>query len=294
MILIGQSIQSMSRTVKEAIENRRPELITNMAMSQAKSGADYIDLNLFSIMTETVAAMQWTVNAVQGVVDLPLLISTTNPEAMEVGLKLCNKRAVINSASGMEESKEKIFPLAVKYPVDVIVGLYNEQGAPPNADERAILALELVEYANNLGISSENIWIDPMVYPVSTNQDQVVACIEFIQMIDDVVPGAKIITGVSNVSSGVAPKELREILNRTFFVILRRHNQYAGIVNVRDKELVRLDRGELPQLAQLVHRAMDEEYTDEASLASEEAAYMKATNFILGRKPYSRSAFKGF
>lgn len=292
MILIGESIHTMSETMQELIKSRNPGPIQELAISQTEAGANYLDLNLCSIMTETEAAMEWVVNTVQDVVDLPLLIDTTNPDAMEVGLKLCKKRPVINSANGMKESKEKMLPMAAKYPADVVLGIYDEQGAPPSADERAMLAVDLVEYANELGIPTENIWVDPGLYPVSNNQDHVVACIEFIQMIDDVVPGIKTITGISNVSTGVVPAELRKILNRTFFVIGRRYNQYAAIVDVLDKKLVQLNRGENPEIVQLIHRAMDEEDIDLASLSPEEAAHVKASHFFLGREPFSLSALK--
>jgi cobalamin-dependent methionine synthase I len=292
MILVGQSIQSMSKTVKEAVDNRNPEPIKRLAKDQAKAGADYLDLNLCSIVTDIVGAMQWVIDTVQDVVDLPLLINTTNPEAMEAGLKQCSKRPVINSANGMQDSKMNMLPLAAEYPADVILGTYDERGAPPSGDERAMLALELVEYSNDLGIPTESIWIDPAVYPVSTNQEQAVACIEFLQMIDDVIPGSKTITGISNISSGGVPKKLRRIINRTFFIILKRYNQYAGIVDVLDKELVHLNRGELPEIVQLIHRVMDEEEIGIASLSSVESAYGKAAYFLLGKEPYSQSALR--
>jgi len=282
----------MSETMQELIKNRNPEPIQELAISQTEAGANYLDLNLCSIMTETEAAMEWVVNIVQDVVDLPLLIDTTNPDAMEIGLKLSKKRPVINSANGMKESKEKVLPLAAKYPADVVLGIYDEQGAPPSADERAMLAVDLVEYANELGIPTENIWVDPGLYPVTNNQEHVVACIEFIQMIDDVLPGIRTITGISNVSTGVVPTELRKILNRTIFVIGRRYKQYAAIVNVLDKKLVQLNRGDSPEILQLIHRAMDEEDMDLAPLSHKEAAYVKATHFFLGREPFSLYALK--
>jgi cobalamin-dependent methionine synthase I len=289
MILIGQNIQTMSKRVREAIENLYPEPIKRLAMMQSEAGADYLEINLCSIMTKTVEAMKWIVDTVQEVVDLPLFINTTNPTAMEEGLKLCKKKAVINSANGMRESKEKIIPLAVKYCADVVIGTYDEQGAPPSADERAIMALELIKYANGLGISTGNIWLDPGLYPVGSNQDQVIASLEFIKMIQDVVPGIKTVTGTSNVSIGGLPNEAKKILNRSFLVIAQRYNQYAAIVNVFDKDLVRLNIGELPQIVRLIHRAMDGEDLDMRSLSAEEVSYVKATQFFLGKEPFSQS-----
>ena len=292
MILIGESIHTMSEAMQELIKNRNPDPIRELAICQAEAGANYLDLNLCSIMTGTAAAMEWVVNTVQDTVDLPLVIDTTNIDAMEVGLKLSKKRPVINSVNGMNESKEQMLPLAVKYDADVVMGIYDENGAPPSADERAMLAVDLVEYANELGISTEKIWVDPGLYPLTNDQEHVAACMEFIQMIEDVLPDVKTITGISNVSTGVEPSELRRILNRTAFVMGQRYNQYAAIVNVLDKTLVQLNTGENPEIVELIHRAMDEEGMDVKSLSPEEAPYAKATRFLLGREPFSLSVLK--
>ena len=290
MILVGQNIQCMSKRVKEAVNKRNAMPIKKLAKDQADAGADYLDINLCSIMTDIVGAMQWAIDTVQDVVDLPLLINTTNPEAMEAGLKQCRKRPVINSANGMQDNKKRILPLAAEYPADVILGTYDEQGAPPSGEERATLAMELVEYANEIGIKTENIWIDPAVYPLSTNQEHAVACIEFMQMINDVVPGVKTVTGISNISSGACPQKVKKIINTTFFIILERCNQYAGIIDTLDKDLVQINRGELPEIVQLIHRVMDEEEIDMNSFSLLERAYAKATCFLVGKEPYSQSA----
>ena len=81
---------------------------------------------------------------------------------------------------------------------------------------------------------------------------------------------------------------MRGILNRTLFVMLERYNQHAGIVDILDQELVRLNRGELPDVVQLIHQAMDEEI-DVATLSEEEAKYVKTVNVLLGRSIYSNS-----
>lgn len=288
MILIGENVHTQSKVINGAIESRNPEPIQKLASQEAEAGADYLDLNLGPLLNDPEETVQWVINTVQEVSDLPLSIDTPSAVAMEAGLKLCKKRAVINSANGMQDSKEKMLPLAAKYPADVILLTFDEKGVPATADDRAESILETVDYANELGISTENIWIDAILYPIITNQDHVVQYIEFIKIIEDVLPGAKTATGISNVSSCGVPKELRGILNRTLFVMLERYNQHAGIVDILDQELVRLNRGELPDVVQLIHRAMDKEI-DVATLSEEEAKYVKTVNVLLGRSIYSNS-----
>ena len=116
MILIGENIHTTSKAINEAIEGRNPEPLHKMAIQEAETGADYLDLNLGPLMNDPEEIMQWVVNTVQDVIDLPLCLDTTNSVAMEAGLKLCKKRPVINSANGMQDSKEKMLPLRGKIP----------------------------------------------------------------------------------------------------------------------------------------------------------------------------------
>ena len=82
-------------------------------------------------------------------------------------------------------------PLSKKYSVGLVLSVINDAGLPSDADERAASILESLEYANELGIENEDIWIDPVLLPVGVDQRQVLSYMEFIQMIPDLAPGAK-------------------------------------------------------------------------------------------------------
>jgi len=76
--------------------------------------------------------------------------------------------------------------------------------------------MDTATYANELGISNEDICVDPIILPVSTageGQGFAVACLEFIKILEDVLPNVKSTVGLSNISNGV-PSELRPLLNR--------------------------------------------------------------------------------
>jgi len=288
MILIGENIHTLSKKISSAIENRDPGPIRTLSSQQAEAGAHYLDINLGPLQDKPAETAQWVVRTVQEVVDLPLCIDTPNPVALEAALEICTKRAVINSANCTQEGKEKILPLAAKYPADVIILIFSETGVPPTADERAESILETIDYANDLGIPTENIWLDAVIYPIITNQDQVKEYIEFVKIIEDVVPGTKTVTGISNVSSCGVPSDLRPILNQTLFAILDRYNQYAGIVDMRDRDLLRLNQGEPSHIVELIHRAMEGE-VDVSSFSKEAARYVKTVNVLLGREIFSSS-----
>ncbi|MBW2039633.1 MAG: dihydropteroate synthase [Deltaproteobacteria bacterium] len=289
MILIGESIHVIARDVNEAVKERNPKVIQDLAVAQAEAGADYIDLNVGPARKDPEEMMQWIVNAVQEAVDLPLSIDTMNPVAMEAGLKVCKKRPLLNSASNKTESKQQMLPLAKKYDCDVVISVIADYGMPPDVDERVSSILEVVEHANGLGIPNESIWVDPIILPISTageGQRHAAANLEFIKILPDLLPGVKSTVGLSNVSNGV-PKELRPILNQTFAVMLQRNGLYSAIADVLEKAFVRLVRGEMPEISDLIHKVMDGEEVELSSLSKEEKDYVKTAEVMIGKTLYS-------
>jgi 5-methyltetrahydrofolate corrinoid/iron sulfur protein methyltransferase len=288
MILIGEDLNVMSNEISQAIKERNLEPIRECVEGQAKNGMDYLDVNVGPVRKDPEGTMEWLVNAVQGFTELPLCLDTTNPVAMEAGLKACKEKALINSASGTTESRATMLPLASKYSAGVVLSVMNDAGLPADAEERASSIMESVEVANELGIPNEDIWVDPVLLPIGVDQRQVTAYLEFIQMLPDLAPGVKSTCGLSNLAYG-APKELKGLLNRTFLVMVARYGQHSAIVGGFDIELIRLIRGEISDMIDLIYRAMDDEDIDITSLPQKEQEYVKTTHVLMGKSLYSHS-----
>ena len=288
MILIGESIHVISKDVSDAVRDRNPKVIQELTIAQTKAGADYIDVNLGPAKREPEESTQWLVNTIQEVTDLPLSIDTLNSVAMEAGLKVCKKRPLLNSASGKAVSKEKMLPLAVKYKTDVVISVITDAGCPPDIDSRSESIMETIALANDMGIPNEDIWVDPIILPVSADQKQVTEAIEFIGILQDLLPGVKSTVGLSNVSNGT-PDHLRGILNRTYMVMLERKGQYSAIADVLDEELVKLNKGELPQIVDLIYKVMDGEDIDLAALPKNEQDYVKTAKVLMSQILYSHA-----
>jgi cobalamin-dependent methionine synthase I len=288
MVLIGESIHIISKNVNDAVKERNPQVIQDLAKKQTEAGADYIDLNLGPAKKDPEEVTQWLVDTIQGVSDLPISVDTLNPVAMEAGLKACKKRPLLNSASGRTDSKERVLPLAKKYNTDVVISVLTDRGCPPDIDSRIESIMGTVALANEMGIPNEDIWIDPIILPVSADQKQVKEALEFTGVLADLLPGVKSTVGLSNVSNGT-PEELRPMLNRTYMVMLGRNGLYSAIADVLDKDLVRLNKGELPKIVDLIHKTMDGEAVDMGSLSKEEQDYVKTAKVLLGDTLYSHA-----
>jgi 5-methyltetrahydrofolate corrinoid/iron sulfur protein methyltransferase len=288
VVCVGENINVMSKTIGPAIKERRSEPVLEMARHQENVGIDLLDLNIGPSRKAGEEVMDWLVREVQAVVNKPCSLDTTNPVAMEAGLKAHRGKALINSVSLQPERLEKVLPMAKTYGASVIGLLWGVEGMPRDANERAALAVDFIYQANNLGIPTEDIWIDPIVSPVSVEINQVLSCLEFMAMLKEIAPEAKSIVGLSNISNGT-PTHLRHHLNRAYLAMLMKHGVYSAIVDAYDQELLDLAKGKMPEIVGLVHRVMDGEEPDLKSFSPKEASYVKSAKVLLGKSLYSHS-----
>lgn len=288
MILIGENIHIIAGPVSRSIRQRDPEVIQELAREQSEAGADFLDLNIGPARRNPEETMQWLVNTVQQVTDVPLSLDTMNSVAMGAGLKICKKRPLLNSASGRTDSKQLMLPLAKKYSTNVVISVLTDKGCPPEVESRTDSIMDTVSLANSMGIPNEDIWVDPIILPVGADQKQVRAALDFMQILQDLLPGVKSTVGLSNISNGT-PEHLRPILNRTYMMMLKRNGLYSAIADVKDADLIRLDRGQMPDIVDIIYRTMDGEDIDLSSLTPIQRDYAKTTKVLMGDILYSHA-----
>jgi len=279
----------MSKTIGSAMKERDPKPIQQMAVAEAEAGADFLDVNIGPARKGGAEMMEWLVKTIHEVVDLPLSLDTTNIEAMEAGLKAHKKgRPLVNSVSCQTDRIDAGLDLVKKYDALMVGLLWGTDGMPRDANERAAHAVDLCFKANEKGIKNEDVFIDPIVTPISGEINQVLACTEFMGMLQDLAPGCKSIVGLSNVSNG-APDNLRPALNRAYVLMLHKQGLYSAIVDAADKEIMDVCKGERPELPELVSRVMAGEQVDLGSLPKQQQDYVKTVNVLMGKSLYSDS-----
>lgn len=238
MIVVGERIHIISPKVKAAIEERDTKAIQDLALRQVEAGSNFIDLNIGPSKKAGVEIMEWVVDSVQAVTDTPLSLDTTNAAAMEAGLKKLKRRGLVNSASGEQVRLTSMTPLAAKYDCDLIALTVTEKGIPSDCSGRAAVALDLITAACEHGISSDRLYLDPLVLPVSADQAGVMETIESIRVFKQLVePAPKTIIGLSNVSNG-APNENRPLINKVFMVMCLGAGLDSAIADPLDTELM--------------------------------------------------------
>ncbi|MCM8767161.1 MAG: dihydropteroate synthase [Candidatus Omnitrophica bacterium] len=290
MILIGENINIMNKKIKEAMVNRKKELIQKIAVESKNNGMHYLDLNIGPARKDGPFLIEWLIKAIREVCDLPLSIDTTNIEALKVGLEMEGEKAIINSIQGVEERMEELLPLVKKYNCKFIGLLLSKEGMPRDENERGAIAANFLAKIDEYGISHDKVYFDPIVLPVRFQQEQVVATLEFMKMFKELFPDCNSTCGLSNVSNG-ALNELRGLLNRTYLVMLWKYGMDSAIVDAYDKELVSIINHQREDIKNLIWKAMDGEI-DISSLSEHEKNYVKTVYVLQGKSIYSDSYLK--
>ena len=243
MLVIGECIHVISDKVRKAIEGRDKAFIQDLALRQVEKGAHVLDLNIGPQKRTGPEVMTWMVETIQEITDVPLSLDTTNPAAIETGLKLSKKQAIINSTDATEERLSALMPLAARYKANIIALTLGKVGLPTSADARIELALNnIIPVAEEFGVPMGNIYFDPLVLTVNGNQDQAMEtlnAVRFFKQMSD--PPPKTTCGLSNVSNS-CPPEIRPILNRIFLVMLLGAGLDSAIVDPLDDDLMEVVR----------------------------------------------------
>jgi 5-methyltetrahydrofolate corrinoid/iron sulfur protein methyltransferase len=238
MLIIGENIHIISPTVKAAVADRDEQTIQRLALEQVEHGADLLDLNIGPQKRRGVEVMEWIVEAVQAVTDVPLSLDTTNMAAIEVGLKRVKQQAMINSTSADPDRLNTGMPLAAQYNAKIIALTMGKSGIPTTAEGRVEMAMEvLVPKAMELGIPMSDLYLDPLVLTVNGTQEhapETLNAVRFFKQLSDPPPMS--VVGLSNISNSI-PHENRSLLNRTFLVMLMAAGLDAAIADPLDQQL---------------------------------------------------------
>lgn len=240
MILIGENIHIISKTVRQALEERDENFVKNLA--KIMQNCDVIDLNVGPANGKFDMIFEWLVPLVN---NQNLSFDSTNIGAIKNGLALASepKKCFINSTSADDEKLETLTDLALEYNCNLIaLAMSKETGIPKDADGRMELIFKIYEKCMEKGLESDKIFFDPLILPLNVDQSQANEVINTIRMVKEgFEPKVNAVVGLSNISNGM-PSELRPLVNRVFGVMLFGAGLDCAIVDAKDEELLRIMR----------------------------------------------------
>ena len=237
MILVGELINASRKSIAPAIEAQDAAQIQKVARDQHEAGANYIDVNAGIFVGQEPEYLSWLVETVQAEVDGPCCIDSPDPKAIEAALAAHkgSGAAMINSISLEKERYEALLPVVAGTDLKVVALCMSDAGMPETTDQRLAIADELINSLVKNRVPVENIFVDPLVQPLSTRND---FGIEFLNAVESIVtrfPGIHSMCGLSNISYGLPE---RKMLNQTFMVMAIAKGLDGAIVNPLDRRMM--------------------------------------------------------
>ena len=206
--VIGERINPTGKKrFQQALREYDLNYILERGIEQQDAGADILDVNVGLPGLDEPKMMADVVKALQGVVTLPLQIDSSDPAAIEAGLRVCNGKAIVNSVNGKREVLDSVLPIVKKYGAAVVGLTMDENGIPQTAEARFEIAERILSAALAHGIPREDVFIDCLTLTVSAQQEQAVQTLKAVRRVTEEL-GLHTVLGVSNISFGL-PDRMR-------------------------------------------------------------------------------------
>jgi 5-methyltetrahydrofolate--homocysteine methyltransferase len=245
-IFVGERTNVIgSRRFKELVAGGQVEEAAEIGRAQVRAGAQVLDVCLANPDRDEKMDMDAFMATLARKVKVPLMIDSTDADVIELALRHCQGKAIVNSINleDGEERFEKVVPLLRTYGGAVIVGCIDEDKQQGMAVTRA-RKLAIAERSYDLltrkyGVPARDLIFDALVFPVGTGDTNYVGSavetIEGIRAIKARFPECRTILGISNVSFGL-PAAGREVLNSVFLYHCTKAGLDYAIVNTERLE----------------------------------------------------------
>ena len=220
------------KKLKEALLKGDMDYLAREAIGQEEAGAELLDLNVGVPGLDEPAVMERAAAAVAEATDLPLQIDSSDPKAIEAGIRKYSGVPLVNSVNGEGAVMDAVFPLVKKYGAVVLGLTMDRNGVPRTAEERLQIAERILSRAEEYGIPRHRVMIDTLVLTASAEQPLVKETLQALTLVRKL--GVQTALGVSNVSFGLPD---RPRLNRAFLAAALQAGLTMPIMNPMDGEM---------------------------------------------------------
>ncbi|MCL2818471.1 MAG: homocysteine S-methyltransferase family protein [Actinomycetia bacterium] len=196
------------------------------ANEQERDGADLLDINVGGPGVDQLVMLPEVTFAVAAVSNLPLVLDTSDPDALEAALRIYPGRALINSVNGDPQNYGRVFELANRYGACLIALALDERGISNTALGRITVIEKLIEHAKLAGIGRERLVVDSLVLAEAADPDAPQLTLKTLKAVKRL--GLATVLGISNVSFGLPD---RAAVNVRFFEEAKAAGLDAAIIN---------------------------------------------------------------
>ncbi|PRW62823.1 methionine synthase [Actinopolyspora mortivallis] len=229
-----------SKAFREAMLEGRYEDCVEIAKAQTREGAHMLDLCVDYVGRDGTHDMRELASRLATASTLPIMVDSTEADVIEVGLEHLGGRCAINSINyedGTEEGGryDRVMKMAVEHGATVVCTCIDEEGQARTAEWKLRVAERLIEdLTQNWGLDKSAIIIDPLVFPITTGQEEVrrdgIETINAIRELKKRHPEVQTTLGLSNVSFGLNAAA-RQVLNSVFLNECREAGLDSAIVH---------------------------------------------------------------
>ncbi len=214
-----------SKAFREAMLAGDHDKCVDIAKDQIRDGAHMLDLNVDYVGRDGAQDMAALAARLATASTLPIMIDSTEPAVIQAGLEHLGGRCAVNSVNyedgdGPESRFTRIMEQVVAHGAAVVALTIDEEGQARTAEWKVRIAERLIaDLTGNWGLGLEDVIIDPLVFPISTGQEEVrrdaLETIEAVRILHAKYPALHFTVGLSNVSFGLNPAA-RQVLNSVF------------------------------------------------------------------------------
>lgn len=202
MIIIGEKINGVIPSIRQAIADRDEELIRKRTLAQAAAGADFLDCAPSTATEIEYETMVWLIDLMQEASDVPLCIDSPDASLLERILKegRVKKPGMVNSVNEEGTKCETIFPVIAGTDWNVIGLTCDKGGIPLDPEKKVEIAKRIIGKADHYGVKLSNLHIDPCVMSLSTVPSALEDFVFCIKKIHEHAPEVKVTGAISNIS----------------------------------------------------------------------------------------------
>ncbi len=235
MLVVGERLNTSREKIALAVESKDSDFIRKEVIAQIEAGAQMVDVNVGTFAADEPQYLEWIVQIAQQSVDVPLCLDSPNPAAIAAGLAVHQGKALLNSITAEKDRFDGMMPLIKKYGCSVVALCVSDRGTPDTAEERFQIASHLIQSLTSEGVPLDDIYVDPVVSPISTSAGSARAVLDTIERVGQSFKGIHVICGLSNVSFGLP---LRKQINQMFLVMAMARGLDAVILDPCDVRIM--------------------------------------------------------
>ena len=240
-LIIGERINTQgSRKAKSLVLDDDFDGLVELARQQVQDGAHCLDVCVATTeRSDETEFLKKLVKQISLEVDAPLVVDSTDPDAIISTIEQIPGRPIINSINleGDGTRFHKLAPVMARYGIPAVALCIGPNGMAKTPQEKVNTATLLFETGKKYGLKPEQFIFDVLTFTLATGEDEFSDAgkntLEGIKLVKEKFPDAYTTIGLSNISFGLAP-HARKILNSVFLYHAVKAGLDSAIVNARE------------------------------------------------------------